>query len=279
MGRLAIVSVFGILVFGATPAHEAEPDAKHVPYRLTTTRHVLVRAKINGQGPYNLVLDTGAPVLILAKKLAEPLKIDSDTGGWSTLDKFELEGGVVLQNTVARFDDLYQLEGMNGLGLAGVEIHGLVGYPILAGFRITYDFKQPTLAWVKLDTKPDELPRKQVRGGAPGGLDALGSLMKGVGKLLGMGPPPKPVPRGFFGFSADDRDNQVVIESVIVNAPADRAGIKQGDSIEKVNGKEITSLFNLKKALSDAKVNSQIKMTIRTGNSIRDVTIECGRGF
>jgi hypothetical protein len=29
----------------------------HVPYRLTATQHVLVRAKINGKGPFNFILD------------------------------------------------------------------------------------------------------------------------------------------------------------------------------------------------------------------------------
>jgi serine protease Do len=37
-----------------------------VPFRLTPTKHILVRAKINGKGPYNFVLDTGAPDLFVA---------------------------------------------------------------------------------------------------------------------------------------------------------------------------------------------------------------------
>ena len=31
---------------------------------MTTFQHVLVRAKINGKGPFNFILDTGAPALL-----------------------------------------------------------------------------------------------------------------------------------------------------------------------------------------------------------------------
>jgi len=43
---------------------------------------------------------------------------------------------------------------MNGLGLAGVELHGVVGYNVLAKFRITYDFTADKLVIVPLDYDP-----------------------------------------------------------------------------------------------------------------------------
>ena len=33
-----------------------------VPYRLTAVKHIVVRAKINGKGPFNFILDTGRPL-------------------------------------------------------------------------------------------------------------------------------------------------------------------------------------------------------------------------
>src|SRR5436305_2039231 len=50
----------------AGPARADDPPKRPagkpvaVPYRLTDTQHVLVRAKINGKGPLNFILDTGA---------------------------------------------------------------------------------------------------------------------------------------------------------------------------------------------------------------------------
>src|SRR5262249_38936452 len=150
----------------------------------------------NGKGPYNLVIDTGAPALVLARKLDESLDVTPD-GGWATLDRVEIEGGVVLNKVAARFEDLYQLESMNGLGIAGVEVHGLVGYPVLARFRIEYDFAQPKLTWTPVDHATDELPRIARRGTATGGLDALGAMLKTFGRVLGMNKLAAPVPRGF----------------------------------------------------------------------------------
>src|SRR5262245_49400269 len=279
MRYCVVVALAVLFSLGASKARDVEPEAKLVPYQLTTSRHVLVRAKINGKGPYNFVFDTSAPVLIMAKKLSESLKIDSDNNGWATLDKFELEGGVVLENTVARFDNLYQLEGMNGLGLAGVEIHGLIGYPILARFRITYDFNQPKLSLVKLDNQLEEIPRQKLRGGAPGGLSALWSVMKGVGKLFGMGPPPKPLARGFFGFTVKEIDGKIVVTNVVSKGPADLAELRENEVISAISSTDVTSIANVQKALKESKPGDRINFTIRSGDSTREVTVECGRGF
>jgi hypothetical protein len=87
-----------------------------VPYRLTVPKHVLVRAKINGKGPFNFILDTGAPALFLATKVARKLGVESDSRGWGVIDRFEIEGGVVLKKVKGRIEDPFQIEGMNGLG-------------------------------------------------------------------------------------------------------------------------------------------------------------------
>ena len=144
-----------------------------VPYRLTKTQHVLVRAKINGKGPFNFIVDTGAPALFVSKKAAEAVGVDAAKGGWTRFDRFEVEGGVVIAGAKGRVDDLFQLEGINGLGLAGVELHGVIGYNLLARYRIEYDFTCPKLAWTKLDFEP---PAVAGIGGksASAGLDALG---------------------------------------------------------------------------------------------------------
>src|SRR5437764_14728606 len=106
---------------GLAPSLLADEDKKpeattyNVPYRLTTTQHVMVRAKINGKGPFNFILDTGAPALFLAKKAAEKAGVTADGRGRATFERFEVEGGVVFENAWGRVDDLFQLEGMNGM--------------------------------------------------------------------------------------------------------------------------------------------------------------------
>src|SRR6185295_12996756 len=111
-------------------ADESKADAKPVlvPYRLTATNHVLVRAKVNGKGPFNFILDTGAPALFMTAKVAEKAGVTAKKRGLSTVDRFEVEGGVVFEKAKGRVEDIFQIEGMNGMGLAGVEMHGVIGY-------------------------------------------------------------------------------------------------------------------------------------------------------
>src|SRR5262245_46941093 len=92
-------SRFGLLAFVAailatSLAVDGEPSkAKtfEIPYRVPPTQHVMVRVKINGEGPFNLILDTGAPLVILAKKVATQAKIDAGDGS-ATIDRLEIEG-------------------------------------------------------------------------------------------------------------------------------------------------------------------------------------------
>ena len=45
-----------------------------IPFRINKSSHLIVRAKINNKGPFNFILDTGAPVTFFA---AEPGKMDA----------------------------------------------------------------------------------------------------------------------------------------------------------------------------------------------------------
>ena len=42
-------------------AKESRRSRRSVKFDLVTSGHFIVKAKINGKGPYNLIFDTGAP--------------------------------------------------------------------------------------------------------------------------------------------------------------------------------------------------------------------------
>src|SRR5688572_9045407 len=85
-----------LLAFAAPAADDATVEPYRIPYRLTDTKHVLVRAKINGQGPFNFILDTGAPALFVATSVAKKVGVAADADGWGNFAGFELEGGLVI---------------------------------------------------------------------------------------------------------------------------------------------------------------------------------------
>src|SRR5436305_6529143 len=119
--RIPAVGLSLLILAPAVWAGDVKPGESKtykVPFRLTSTNHVLVRVKINGKGPYHFIIDTGAPALFVSTTVCRKLGIEPDKHGWGTFDRFAIEGGVVLNNVRGRVEDPLQLEGMDGLGLA-----------------------------------------------------------------------------------------------------------------------------------------------------------------
>ena len=260
-----------------------------IPYRLTDTKHVLVRVKVNGKGPFNLILDTGAPAVFITKKSAERAGLDTDKDGWAATDSFELEGGLKVPGAKARVADLFQLEGMNGMGLAGVELHGVVGYNVLAKYRITYDFTADKLKFVPLDFTP---PAVNARGkdNSQGGLDLLGPAMKMLAGFMGIKPNFAVEPRGFLGLELAETDGKLAVKSVVKGSPAEAAGLKPGDLITGVSkafpakGREpgIDDLDRLKafgRWVEPMRAGQKAKIQVERGDKTETVTVEFGKGL
>jgi hypothetical protein len=56
----------------APAAPAAREDAKgSTPFELLASNHMVVRAKINGKGPFRLLFDVGSPITLLGTKAAE----------------------------------------------------------------------------------------------------------------------------------------------------------------------------------------------------------------
>src|SRR6478752_7625216 len=88
-----------------------------VPYRLTDTNHFLVRVRINGKGPFNFLVDSGAPALYVATETAGKIGLKPPKGEfWTPVDRLDFEGGARLLDVKARVEDPFQLVGMNALG-------------------------------------------------------------------------------------------------------------------------------------------------------------------
>src|SRR3954471_659296 len=115
----------GLALAALAPAPEAKDDRQvgrsfQVPYRRTETNHFLVRVRINGKGPFNFLVDTGAPIIFVGTEAARKagLKPEADEP-LTRVDRIEFEGGAYLSQVKARVDDPFQLVGMNALGLPG----------------------------------------------------------------------------------------------------------------------------------------------------------------
>jgi hypothetical protein len=263
----------------ADEVKKSEATTYHVPYRLTTTSHVLVRAKINGKGPFNFILDTGAPALFVSTAVGKKLKLEADKSGWATLDKFALEGGAVVTKAKARIEDPFQLEGMNGLGLAGAHIDGIIGYNILARFRMEFDFTKDKLAFTTLDYDPPPPQGLGGGAGAAGGLDTMAAIMKFLGGFLGQKAEPDIILPGFLGLQLSDDKDGVQVKSVLAKGPAATAGLQVGDHINQVGGKKVTSVVDFRRQTSKLPAGARVQLSIRRQDEAKEVTVQLAKGF
>jgi len=261
----------------ADDVKKIEARTFRVPYRLTSTNHVLIRVKINGKGPYNFILDTGAPALFVGTKVADKLAVKPDRDGWGKFERIELEGGVVLKDFRGRVENPFQLEGMNGLGLAGVELHGMIGYTLLARYRLEFDFTKHKMGWTLLDFKPDA-PIGLDGHGAAGGMDALGGVMKLLGGFLKK-PEQKVILRGFLGIGLEEKEGAVLVKAVLAGSPAAAAGLKAGDRVSKFQSKEVTTVAAVHRLTARLGPDEAVQVTVLREGKLQTLTITLGRGM
>ena len=263
----------------AEDGNQVKEPTFQVPYRLTQTQHILVRAKINGKGPFNFIIDTGAPALFVATAVAQKLGVEPDPDMWGVFDRFEIEGGVVLPKTRGRIETPFQLVGMNGLGLAGAELHGIIGYNLLAKFRLEFDFTKDKMNWTQLKYEPPPPQGLGGKGTASGGLDALGSIMKFMGALIGKRAEPALNYRGFLGVELADVDGGVEIKAVLANSPADKAGFKAGDRISHCQDKAVASQAVLLQLVSAVRAGQTARFKITRDASAQEIRVKLGEGL
>lgn len=275
--RLLSASLIAVLAFVPARADEsAEPV--EVPYRLTDTSHVLVRVKINDAGPYNFIIDTGAPALILNETVGEELGLDPDRLGWVEFDKLELEGGLVVPQAEGLVLDMFQLKGMNSLGLAGVRLDGVIGYNILAKYKITYNFTDDKLVFADLDFDPPDIARIG-GGGSQGGLEMIGTIMKWMGPLLGIRPNFERMPRGYLGVELENQGGDVLISKVMADSPAAKAGLMVGDHIRAAQRQDVESIDDLLRAVAETAEGQQLRLLIRRDGENQIINIKLGKGL
>jgi serine protease DegQ len=281
----ALAALVPLAAFAADPPPKPDKKAEkaetkvEVPYRLTDTKHVLVRAKLNGKGPFNFILDTGAPAVFVTKAIAKKISLEEDKKGWGHFDSFVLEGGLKVEKAQGRIEDLFQLEGMNGMGLAGVELHGVIGYNVLAKFRITYDFTADKLAFVPLDFDPPEVMPLGKGGGGQGGLDSMGGMMKMLAGMMGVKPNFEVRPGGFVGIEVEEKEKKLLVKTVLKGSPADDAGVKAGDRLDSVKDTSLDSLADVARAFGKANVGDTVKLTVERGGEKKTLGIKLGGGL
>lgn len=263
-----------------TPGAGKKETAFEVPYRLSKTKHLIVRAKVGKSPPLNFVLDTGAPAFFLSTDAAKLAGLDDKNTGWAVADKMEFEGGLKLEKVKVRVETPFQLKGLNGLALAGVELHGMIGYNILAQFEMEIDLTKDTMKWTKLDwTPPDPLGMGAKSGSSgAGSLELVGSAMAGLGSITGSKSKLSQVP-GITGVVLGQSEKAISIAEVLKGSPAESLDLKKGDLLLQIDGEAPKDLAQARTRLSGINAGKSVALKIsRMGREI-EVTLTPQFGF
>ncbi|HWE35170.1 MAG TPA: aspartyl protease family protein [Isosphaeraceae bacterium] len=291
MRRFGKVATLGLVAVAAAWAIAADKEKKapdvgrsyKIPYKLTDTNHALVRARVNGKGPFNFLVDTGAPALFLGTEAAKTIGLEpSRTDFWTVVDRLDFEGGAQLRGMKARIEDPFQLEGMNALGLPGARIDGILGFTVLARYRIEMDPTADRMTWTRLDFEPKEpfIPAGQRENAAPPevkAMNAIGPLAKLAAGLMGKQPEEQLHPRGLLGIELDG--DRAWVARVLPGTAAARADVRAGDVLIQLNGRLAATSKAAHKAAASIKVGDRVTLRVLRGEETIDLTLTAGEGF
>jgi hypothetical protein len=294
MKQIITAGLLAAFALSAAVAAPAGPEVKvsgkkdevfRIPYRLAPTNHTVVRVKINGKGPFHFIVDTGAPAIFIDPKIAKQCGVDEPKDGWAVVKQIEIEGGVVIDNCRAHIHELYQTAGMNALfPEKGRELVGVLGYNILARFKLDFDYTRPYMLWTRLDFEP---PRPkgalEIAGADAAKQEGFEGNMGNMAKLLAGifgNRPPLPSPKaGYLGIELDPIASPVKITVVHKGSPAEAAGIKVGDVLLAINGNAIRTTEDVIKQSANILEGTNVELTIQRKSAAQTLTVKAASGL
>jgi hypothetical protein len=242
MRRVALVLT--LLAGTAVPLRAESPKAEPVtvPFEMLqkgrlASGHMAVQVKVNGQGPYRVIFDTGAPMILLSNRVAKEAGLLGAGGkrpaargtfampGQVMVGKLEL-GPLAAEDLAAVVMDHPTVK-----AIAEVfgPIDGIVGFPFFARYRTAIDYQAKLLTFTPNGYQPT---------------DAIQSLMTALTTPRNRKDPaavPVLAPAAQWGMrvnkDADDEEPGVAVAEVFAGGAAAKAGLKAGDRLLTLDGR------------------------------------------
>jgi hypothetical protein len=236
------------------------------PFEMTGTNHFFVEVKLNGEGPYRLIFDLGAPVTLLSVKAAresESLSKKRTRGamGAEGLVKEMQFGESTARDIPVVVFDHPAITTMSQV--LGKRFDGILGYTFFARYRTTIDYQKKRLWFEPVRESTDNvisaLPEKLLNPAAKSPTrvvvpraTAIGVRIESGGENLAEAIPPV----------------SKVVE-VREGSPAAKAGLKPGDVIVALGSHWIFAPADLAEALSSVASGADVKaIVIRDGKTV-----------
>ena len=270
-------SIAALLIYFASTAFAQDAAAPvAVPFTQISTGHFLVKVKLNGKGPYNLIFDTGAPMTIIDNRIAKEAGVAAGGGfmpfgamgepqSIKKLDLGDLSAKaipamVIDHPTVAAFSKYYKKA-------HGESIDGILGFPFFARFATTVNYQTRELKFAPNGYQPTDLMKSLTQ-------KMLGGRGKPEPKILAA--------QGYWGLGfakKTDEEAGVTIETVYPGSPAAKAGLLAGDRLLTLDGRWTDSPADVYAAAGTVAVGIAADLVVKRGTVEKTVSVAPLAGF
>lgn len=273
--RLALAAAALAAVVSMTLAADAPPAVKEkekekaaaravVPFETLASNHMVVRAKINGKGPFRLIFDLGAPITLLSNRAGEasgvvkkdaPKSLLFSMRGEASVDTLEV-GGLTARGLPVVVLDHPALRALGGF--FGRPLDGIIGFTFFARYRTTIDYQAREMTFEPVDFKVRDLLKDLP--------DRLAGPKVARRRVL--------APVGLFGLTVSAPADPltaagVTVASVLGGSPAEAAGLKPGDVLTSLDGRWTSSVADTFAAASAAAPGRAVEaVVVRDGHEV-----------
>jgi hypothetical protein len=270
--------VIAILVLLAlappAPAQDREmPRAVKVPFELLKTQHMLVNVRINGEGPFDLIFDTGAPVTLLNNKVGKAAGLVDKKAKGNSVPLFPGMGhkAKTLQIGDVKAADVpvvvmdHPLLTLMSKHVRPVD--GIVGFSFFARYKMTIDYQAKEMTFVPTSYQPQDTMTKM--------LSLLSGGQKAKTKIL--------APAGQWGFSVEkekgDEDAGVAVKTVLPSSAAAVAGLKAGDRLLTLDGHWTDTVADTYAAAAAVRPGTAARVVVRRDGKEVELTVTVRPGL
>jgi len=270
---MAAAALGGVALWlGPAPAEEppaGEPARAH--FSMLPSNHMMLRAMLNGKGPYKLIFDLGAPITLLSNKAAEESGTVDDKTPKSFLFSMRGEAEVAkLQVGTLKAEKLpvvvFDHPALGILSDAfGERIDGIIGFTFFARYRTTIDYQKDEMTFTPVDV--------QVR-----------DLMKDLpARIAGPKVARRRVlaPAGLWGLrlgAAEPGGVGVRVAAVVPDSPAAIAGLAAGDVVTAVDDRWAATAHDVYEAAAAVEPGRPAPVTVRRDDQELTLTVRPADG-
>jgi hypothetical protein len=271
----ALVLAIALQASADAPKADA-PAAKPVtvPIEVLKTKHLAIMVKINGKGPYRMIFDTGAPLILVSNKVAKESGMMGKDVKAPPLPLFGAMGQFPIQSLEVGTLKAEKVPAMvmdhpavTALSKAFGPLEGIVGFPFFARFTMTIDYQKKELMLVPNGYQPADI------------LETLTATILNGNKAEPLILAPASQWGLVVGKEATDEEPGVTIEQVRPGSAANSAGLKAGDRLLSLDGRWTENAIDCYRATTTIKPGTAVPVVIKRDGKEMKLTVRPRAGF